>query len=223
MTAKTLTIERGAEIDDETRRKFLAHYALPGETVRPTKSRFAGETVADVQARLERFGAGPFLVRETHVHDVERGTARISYAFEGREGLHNAHLFHDDGEPIHGYGVLIVSEGTPWFVELDGVSDAPKALGEPIELERSMPRSARYAFGVADGVVAQEPGQFAYATDEAFMESLETEPLSGEFSMSRQDDGKVVLVYQSFITDSIAADREAALGAIAIATNAPTP
>lgn len=220
---KSLTIDPGIELDSETLRKFLGHYALPGEVVRSTNARFMGESDADAAARRARAGEGPFTVKETrvHAHNGDDNSVMVSYLFEGVEGLHNAKAFGDDGEPIHGTGVLLGSSGSMWFVPTEMVEDATVAVDAPIQIEPSLPRSARYAFAVADETLSIPEDQAGYVNDEAFVAAMESEPLSGEFSMSRRSDGSVVLVYQSWTVDASEAERDVAK--TAIGTAGPRP
>jgi hypothetical protein len=145
-----LTIDPNLSLLDSAIERILASFFHPGEIVRADPQvRFVGESEGDQKTRISQFIGSTLKIAETRVALAEVGHANVSYRFEGMDGFHNAIGFCEPREYLHAYGVLIQREGKNFFVPMDGKSEEPVRIGEPLIVDESISRYGMYEIGLS--------------------------------------------------------------------------
>ncbi len=216
MTAPTITVAPGIEIERSMMLQYVGDFHIPGEQVRlDASTRFIGEDEDQRNARVEAFKERILTISETRIDPALNGKGAIlNYVFEGVDGRHNARAFSDPQPCEHIYGMLIRRDGQTWFAPLSGVMGS-MSVGTPLRIKEQLPRSACYSFGVAepilvahgmyerDGRLQSEVGDLEQLTVEGFFRALEDEPMTGEFviGIGGAGDDDRTLVYAPWTSD----------------------
>ena len=187
-----IKVAPNVEISNEALLRLESIFNMPGEHVRVTGKRFAGETPGETQARLSLTGNGVLTVSEVVVMPLQgRGPEAVQacYGFDGVPGLHNVAGFGDPRGDLHLYGVLLNHDGKTWFTEMDGVDENSVPKGVPRRILPQLDRLARTALAVGgpDAIFADD-AEFFTSLDKSST-SGHGGPLSGEFVLHPNADG----------------------------------
>lgn len=202
--------------------EFKADYYLPGDKVRLNENvQVSGVDREDLKERLglssepDASTADPLLISKTVVRGVERENilgnmeqrSFVEYEFEGQSGRFPAHSFQNERGDEHVYGVVAVEQDKMWLIpfdpNLDPMAEAPRMLGEPREIVKSLISADPVVNADNLAIMKHDVGQDA---------------VSGEFVFRPQSfgdkSGPIDLVSAPWMSSAYANEREMATKAI---------